>query len=263
MDEFEEKFFPLAESIKNLFPFYADVHISPYGLKFEFPEHHFLRDIETSLPELLETRSRFAPFAGPEFESKREQNLVGGLVAKENFLSRSIISATFSLVEAFLSGLLFTAIHAKSIGSLVCDEEFLRFASAKESAPLKDRVDRVVRFVSKGAESGTDEPFKTLLETGKRYRDAIHHTTPFGRKDIEPGGRLTALYEINGNIALHCIVLSSAAILKILRWTNPAFDGTDIATRCRELFARSHVGPWPLPEDGNNLCFEMRPGECI
>jgi hypothetical protein len=44
LDEFEQKFFPLAESVETRFPFYADVHISPYGLQFEFPEHPFLRD---------------------------------------------------------------------------------------------------------------------------------------------------------------------------------------------------------------------------
>lgn len=236
-------------------PFYTHVHISPYGLKFEFPEHHFLRDIETGLPELLKTRSRLDSFTGPEFDSRREQDLVGGLVAKEKFLSRSIISAAFSLVEAFLSGLFFTAIHTNSVGTLACDEGFLRFANAKESAPLKERLDRVVRFASSGAESATAEPFKKLIETGKRYRDAIHHTTPFGRKDIEPGGRLTALYEINGEIALRCVVLSSAAILKISRWTNPAFDTTDIAIRCTELFARSHAGHL---DDGTHIAIASK-----
>ena len=48
LDEFERAFFPLAESVKRRFPFYAHVSISTYGLRFEFPEHHFLRDIETS-----------------------------------------------------------------------------------------------------------------------------------------------------------------------------------------------------------------------
>jgi hypothetical protein len=108
---------------------------------------------------------------------------------------------------------------------------------------LRDRLDRVVRFASKGAENITNEPFKTLIEVGKRYRDAIHHTTPFQRKDIEPGGRLIALYEINGDIALHCVLLSSATILRISQWTNPASDVTDIATRCTELIkkARTHL----------------------
>jgi hypothetical protein len=66
-----------------------------------------------------------AAFSGSEFDSRRERDLIGGLVAKEEFLSRSIIGATFSLAEAFLSGLFFTAVHSKSVGQLPCDEEFL------------------------------------------------------------------------------------------------------------------------------------------
>jgi hypothetical protein len=187
--------------VKGRVPSYAHVHISTYGLQFEFPEHHFLRDIETSLPELLETRLHLARFGGPDFDVKCERDLVASLIAKENFLSRSMVSASFSLAEAFLSGLFFTAIHMSSIGRLACDTEFLKFAGTKESAPLRDRIDRTIRFASNGAENGNDEPYKTFIEVGKRYRDAIHHTTPFQRKDIEPGGRLTALFEINGDTA--------------------------------------------------------------
>jgi hypothetical protein len=240
LDEFENTFFPLADRVKRRFPFYAHVSISTYGLRFEFPEHHFLQDIEISLPELLDTLARLTPFVRPAAEPKHDSAVVSGLVAREKFLSRSIVSATFSLVEAFLSGLFFTAVHTKSFGSLVCDEDFLSYAAKKESAALKDRLDRVVQFASSGTESGSDEPFKTFIEVGKRYRDAIHHTTPFQRKDIELGGRLTALYEINANIALHCIVLSSATLLKISQWTYGASEATDIASRCGELLEKAH-----------------------
>ena len=58
LDELEKAFFRLAERMKTLYLVYADVHISIYGLKFEFPEHLVLRAIETSLPDLLETRSQ-------------------------------------------------------------------------------------------------------------------------------------------------------------------------------------------------------------
>jgi hypothetical protein len=229
----------LAISVKRRVPAYAHVHISTYGLQFEFPEHHFLGDIENSLSELLDTRSRLAPFSGPNSDAKRERDQVAALVAKTKFLSRSIISATFSLTEAFLSGLFFTAVHSKLVGRLRCDEEFLKFAATKESAPLRDRLDRVVRFTSEGAETGNNEPFKTLIEIGKRYRDSIHHTTPFQRKDVEPGGRLTALYEINGDIALRCVVLSSATLLKISQWINPTSNENDIAIRCDELLQKA------------------------
>lgn len=234
LDEFEKTFFPLANSVKQRFPFYAHVTISTYGLKFEFPEHHFLRDIETSLPELLDTFTsvkRLTPKHDPD---------IAGLIAHEKFLSRSIISATFSLLEAFISGLFYTAVQTKTIGSLECDDEFLKYAATKESAPLKQRLDRIVQFASKGTESIHDEPFEKLVEVGKRYRDAIHHTTPFDRKDVGVGGRLTALYEIDGDIALHCIVLSSATLLKISQWTYGALDATDIASRCSELLEEAH-----------------------
>ena len=235
LDEFEKTFFPLAETVKRRFPFYAHLRISTYGLQFEFPEHHFLRDIETSLPELLDTRSQLQSFMKPERDSRHERELVASLVARESFLSRSTISASFSLAEAFLSGLFFTAVHTKSIGVLKCDDDFLTYAATKESASLKQRLDRVVRFASRGTESGTDEPFKTFIEVGKRYRDAIHHTTPFERKDVELGGRLIALYEIDGEIAVRCVSLSAETVLKITRWTFGASEATDIASRCSAL----------------------------
>jgi hypothetical protein len=242
LEEFEKAFFALADSVKRRVPFYAHVNISTYGLKFEFPEHHFLRDIETSLPELLDTRSRLESFTTPPLNAKRDAVSVARLVARENFLSRSIVSATFSLVEAFLSGLFFTAIHTKRLGSLECDEDFLKYSATKESAALKSRLDRIVRFASKGAESGGDEPFTALIGVGKRYRDAIHHTTPFERKDVEPGGRLTALYEIQCDIAIRCVILSSAALLKISHWMYGPSDETDIASRCSDLIEKAVAG---------------------
>jgi hypothetical protein len=91
-------------------------------------------------------------------------------------------------------------------------------------------------------ESGDNEPFKTLIETGKRYRDAIHHTTPFQRKDVEPGGRLSALYEISADLALRCVVLSTATLLKISQWSNPESKETDVAMRCEKILQQSLAG---------------------
>jgi hypothetical protein len=186
--DFEKYSFSLAEGIKSRFPSYAHVSVSIWGLQFEFPEHHFLRDLETGLADLKEVKSNLEKFEKHGATPKLHSEEVRVLIGRERFLSRSIISAAFSLVEAFLSGLFFVAAHTTSIGVLVCDETFQNYAETKESAPLKDRLDRTVRFVSMGHKSGNDEPFKSFVEIGKSYRDAIHHTTPFGRKDVEPGG---------------------------------------------------------------------------
>ena len=233
LDEFEKDFFLLSEAVKARVPSYAHVHISTYGLRFEYPEHHFLRDLETSLPELLEVRFKLSRFGGPNFDAKLEPELVAGLVAREKFLSRSIISASFSLVEAFVSGLFFTAAHAGSIGRMSGTKDFIHYAKSKESAPLRDRIDRIVRFASSDTANGNNEPFQELISVGKRYRDAIHHTTPFQRKDVEPGGRLTALYEINGDAALHCIDLTCRTVLQISGWINNKSTETDVQARSR------------------------------
>lgn len=240
LDEFEQSYFLLAESVKRRFPFYAHVHISPFGLQFEFPEHHFLRDMETSLPDLLEISGDLAVLSIAD--AKRNRDSVAKIVSREKFLSRSLVSSSFSLVEAFLSGLFYVAVQTKAFGDLNCDEQFLRYAATKESAPLKDRLDRAVRFASEDKVNGTVEPFKSLIEFGKRYRDAIHHTTPFQRKDVEPGGRLTALYQVRDRTALRCISLSCEAILKILDWSHSGISTGDIAVRCREILEKSQVG---------------------
>jgi len=100
---------------------------------------------------------------------------------------------------------------------------------------MKERLDQIVRFASEGTRSGSDEPFKSFIEIGKKYRDAIHHTTPFGRKDVDPGGRLIALYEIDGNIALQCTLLASDTITAVSGCAYGDASKTDIARRCSEL----------------------------
>ncbi len=235
LDEFERQFFLLTDRIRSCVPTYAHVSISTWGLKFEFPEHHFLRDLETALPELLEVKSRLVAFRTSGSNPREEPGQVADLIARENFLSRSITSAAFSLVEAFLSGLFFTAVQEGTIGLLTCDEQFLNYAKTRESAPMKERLDQIVRFASGGTRSGSDEPFKSFIEIGKKYRDAIHHTTPFGRKDVDPGGRLIALYEIDGNIALQCTLLASDTITAVSGCAYGDASKTDIARRCSEL----------------------------
>jgi hypothetical protein len=102
----------------------------------------------------------------------------------------------------------FTALSTNALGNLLCDEELLRFVKNKEKgATLKDRIDRIVMFASSGEADGRSDPFRTLIEVGKLYRDAIHRTTPFGRKDVDAGERLLALYKVKSEwlfYALFC-----------------------------------------------------------
>lgn len=144
-----------------------------------------------------------------------------------------MVSASFSLVEAFLSGLFFTALTTKVLGSLPCDEELLRYVKNKEKgATLKDRIDRIVMFASSGEANGQSDPFRTFIEVGKRYRDAIHHTTPFGRKDADAGERLLTLYAVKSDVAVLCALLSLDSVLALSQWIASQEHRNEIADRC-------------------------------
>jgi hypothetical protein len=235
LDEFEKSFFSLAEPVKRRVPFYAHVSISTYGLQFEYPEHHFISDIAAAFEDLKETRQRIDELGVTDANMKRKRDYIGPLVGREKFISRSMVSASFSLVEAFLSGLFFTALNVNALGKLACDEELLKYAKNKESAALKDRLDRIVKFASSGNADGRSEPFKAFIEVGKRYRDAIHHTTPFERKDFEAGQRLLALYEVKADVALLCAILSFGSVLVISHWLFGDDDVSAITDSCKQL----------------------------
>ena len=112
-DEFEKALFPLAHSVKLWFPFYAHVSISFWGLQFEYRENHFLQDLDAGLDDLTETRRRLAVLGVTDANMKSKRDDIAPLTRREKFIGRSLISASFSLVEAFLSGVFFTALNKK------------------------------------------------------------------------------------------------------------------------------------------------------
>jgi hypothetical protein len=233
--DFEEGFFPISKQVTDRVPLYAHVSVTLFGLRFEFPEHHFIKDLEAALDDLYETNVHIIRFRTQPKVDKKDRPEVARLVGRQKFLCRSIISTAFSLVEAFLSGLFFSAIQTGTVGAQVCDDTFLKFAESKESASLKDRIDRVAKtFLGLTAES---EPFNSFLAVGKRYRDAIHHTTPFARhrQSLDEGQRLLALYEIDERIALQCAVSSLDTVLIIAEGVWQRCAAGAIPSDCRRL----------------------------
>jgi len=81
----------------------------------------------------------------------------------------------------------------------------------------------------------------------KRYRDAIHHTTPFERKNLEAGQQLLSLYEIKSHVAALCALLSLNCILTLSSWIYSDDHGSEIADRCRTL--RKKVVLLPMQQD--------------
>ena len=236
LSDFESAHFELAQSLKRRFPPHCHLLISIWGLQFEYPEMHFLNDIEAGIKQLDKISLELLPFGLGHKNPKHQRPEVAHLISLQKLLSRSLVSASFSLLEAQLSGMFFAATKDGKMGSLIVSDDFRKFAETKESAPLKARLERALaETISCDEGLHNFDPFKAFLETGKRYRDAIHHTSPFERKDIEAGGRLTALYELNSEIALTCAEQALYIVSFLDRWMWQDTIETDVMVRCKAL----------------------------
>ncbi len=50
------------------------------------------------------------------------------------------------------------------------------------------------------------------------------------------------MYEISGDHALQCVALSTATLLRIILWTDPQSDVSDIAVRCGNILRIAQTG---------------------
>lgn len=235
LTEFESSFFELAAAVKERHPAHCHIHISLWGLQFEYPEMHFLNDLQAGIEQLNEIGAAIGPFARYQRDPKSAQTELSALVSQEKFIRRSLISASFSLVEAYLSGVFHSIGTDGKLGVRVIGDEFKQYAATKESSPLKSRIQKFLMEASNNSESVEVEPFQSFIETGKHYRDAIHHTSPFERKDVAAGGRLIALYELNDEITRRCV---AGALLSVMRFEDLVWQGSaksDTYERCLTL----------------------------
>jgi len=246
IDEFEKRFFPLKDAVKAIVPFYADLHISTYGMQFEFPEHHFIEDLVAGFYQLKEVREAIHTLRVTDENLKSRRRDVAPLIRREKFVSRSMVSAAFSLAESFSSGLFFTSLHLQRLGRFPCDQEFLDFAKNREKKDsLKLRIDKIVRLASQGRFSGDSEPFDSLIRM-KHFRDAIHHTTPFERRGIEAGQRLEALYNVKSDVAIACTLLALDTVLRISGWLFGEGGGGRIEENCKAL--RTEISEYSIEQ---------------
>ncbi len=240
LDQFEREFFLISEPVKRVVPTYAHVSISTFGLQFEFPEIHFLNDIQSCIDNIESNEGAIQKLKSEKTLKLGLRDTAHSVVAHRRFLCRSLVSASFSLVEAYLSGLFFSALKSGIFNGRVCDPDLTQFFSTKESASLKIRLNRIAAEISPEVTGAFPLILRSFLEEDKPYRDAIHHTTPFERRQQgrSPGDRLLDLYKIDEKIALRCTANSLDIILMIARAIGGNEDESTVVRECTKLSQR-------------------------
>lgn len=235
IDRFEKNFFQISKDIKEAFPFHAHVSVSLYGLQFEYPEHHFLKDIETAVEQLSEVQPKILNYRVGVWDKKTDRLSLQKIISKEKLMNRVLIIASFNLIESFISGLFYEVVENRSMGKLALSEAFISYAAKNETDILRRRLDKTIRYISNDAKSVETEPFQYIIEKAKFYRDAIHHTTPFSRKGISEGERLLALYRVDCELALAIGSSVLLCITEIQNYLYPMGPKTAIASDCDRI----------------------------
>lgn len=240
LDQFEREFFRIAESVKRVVPIYAHVSVSTFGLQFEFPEIHFLNDIQSCIDNIESNEDAVQKLRSEKTLKLGLRDIAHNVVAHRRFLCRSLVSASYSLVEAFMSGIFFSSLKTGIFNGKACEPDLTQFFNTQESAPLKLRLARIAAEISPEAIGELPLILRSFLEDDKPYRDAIHHTTPFARPQQGrlPGARLLDLYQIDENIALRCTANSLDIVLMITRAIEGNEDESTVVRKCTKLRQR-------------------------
>jgi len=201
--EFERKFGRLKPGVLKRAPRHATIHISPWGLQTEYPEHHLVRDISVCLGEAIEIEERsLATHRSKSLKEQKEQTRreIASLVRRRNANLRSCILACFNLVEAYINGLAWDFVQTHDISALN-DKKRNVLTESEGFVSIIDKLVKIPMLIS-GQDPGplhqTRNPLKLFVEVVKPHRDAIVHASPFAAPQKFGGyDKLRKLYDLD------------------------------------------------------------------
>jgi len=109
LDEFEKLFFPLAKRVKGRVPFYSHVHVSTFGLQFEYPRASLPSRHRDFSSRSARRKAKVGPVRGAKFRyeartrNRREPSSQGKLSGPKHH-QRSLQSRGSVLKRTFLYG---------------------------------------------------------------------------------------------------------------------------------------------------------------
>lgn len=202
--EFEREFGRLKPGVLKRAPPHATIHISPWGLQTEYPEHHLVRDLSTFLGEAIEIEERrLTPYRTKSWKEQKVQNIrpeIAALIRRRNANLRSCILACFNLVEAYINGLAWDFVQRHDISALNTKKKNV-LTESEGFVSIIDKLIKIPPLIS-GHDPGplhqTRDPLKLFIEVVKPHRDAIVHASPFAAPQKFGGyDKLRKLYDLN------------------------------------------------------------------
>lgn len=185
-------------------PLHATIHISPWGLQTDFPEHHLMRDLAVSFNEAVEIEERrlksYRSRTWREAKEQRTRGEIADLIRRSEANQRASVLSCFNLIEAYINGLAWDYVHAHDASGLSKDNRNV-LTESERPVNIIDKLVKIPRLVAErdmGTLHQTRDPLKSFIEVVKPYRDAIVHASPFAAPEKFGGyDKLRKLYDLN------------------------------------------------------------------
>lgn len=212
-------------------PLHATVHISPWGLQTDFPEHHLMRDLAVSFNELVEIEEHcLTSYRTKTWREKKEQKTraeIADLVRRSETNQRTCVLSCFNLIEAYVNGLAWDYVQTHDISGLSKDNRNV-LTESERPVNIIDKLIKIPRLVAErdiGPLHQSRDPLKSFIEVIKPYRDAIVHASPFAAPEKFGGyDKLSKIYELNLSTVRRAVDITIAVIGEIHRFVGSDGD---------------------------------------
>ncbi len=208
-------------------PLHSTIHISPWGLRTEYPEQHLFKDMAVSLNEAIEIEEHsLTPYRTKSWHDRKQwqtRSEIAELIRNRETSLRTCVLSCFNLIEAFVNGIAWDYVQTHDISGL-----------SKDNRNVLTEADRPVNIIAKlikipalttGRNTGplhqTRDPLKSFIEIVKPYRDAIVHASPFAAPEkLGDIDKLSKLYELNLPTARSAVDVTIAVVKEIHNFIN-------------------------------------------
>lgn len=206
-------------------PLHATIHISPWGLQTDFPEHHLMRDLAVSFNEVVEIEERhLISYRTQTWREKKEQKTraeIADLIRRSEVNQRTCVLSCFNLIEAYINGLAWDYVQTHDISALSKDNRNV-LTESERPVNIIDKLVKRPRLVAErdaGPLHQTRDPLKSFIEVIKPYRDAIVHASPFAAPEkFGSYDKLSKIYDLNLSTVRRAVDITIAVIGEIHRF---------------------------------------------
>lgn len=203
-------------------PLHATVHISPWGLQTDFPEHHLMRDLAISFNEVVEIEEHrlitYRAKTWRERKMRQTRGEIADLIRRSEVNQRTCVLSCFNLIEAYINGLAWDYVHTHDISGLSKKNQNV-LTESERPVNIIDKLVKRPRLIAEkdsGPLHQTRDPLKSFIEVIKPYRDSIVHASPFAALEQFGGyDKLSKIYELNISTVRRAVDITIAIIGEI------------------------------------------------